>query len=90
MGSFVARHGMTSAQYQAELNSLIGQGYRLAGGSGYGVGSQALSAAIWDKAAGPAWEAHDGDDQNRPSQLVGQGVIDSFVASVTWPGDDLF
>ena len=90
MGSFVARHGMTSAEYQAAFSSLIGQGNRLVGGSGYGVGSQALSAAVWDKAAGSAWEARDGDDQTRLSQLVGQGVIDSFVASVTWPGDDLF
>jgi hypothetical protein len=88
MGSFVARHGMTSAQYQAELNSLIGQGDRLAGGRGYGVGSQALYAAVWDKAAGPSWEAH--EDQTRLSQLVGQGVLDSFVASHAWPGYDLF
>jgi len=90
MGSFVARHGMTSAQYQAAFSSLIGQGNRLVEGSRYGVGSQALSAAIWDKAAGPAWEAHDGDDHTRLSQLVGQGVVDSFVASVSWPGDDRF
>jgi CubicO group peptidase (beta-lactamase class C family) len=77
MGSFVARHGMTSAQYQAEFNSLVGQGYRLVEVSGYGVGSQALYAAIWDKAAGPAWEAHHGmtssDYQTRFNQLVGQG-----------------
>jgi len=90
MGSFVARHGMTSAQYQAEFSALIGQGNRLVEGRGYGVGSHALSAAIWDKAAGPSWEAHDGDDQTRLSELVGRDVIDSFVASVTWPGDDLF
>ena len=90
MGSFVARHGMTSAQYQAEFSSLIGQGNRFVAGKGYGVGSQTLSAAIWDRLAGPAWEAHDGDDQTRLSQLVGQGVIDSFVATVSWPGDDLF
>lgn len=89
MGSFVARRGLTSAQYQAELNALVGQGYRPAEAGSYGVGSQALSAAIWDKAAGLAWEAP-GDYETRLSQLVGQGVIDSFVASETWPGDDLF
>jgi hypothetical protein len=77
------------AQYQAEFSSLIAQGHRLVGGSGYGVGRQVLSAAIWDKAAA-AWEAHDGDDQTRLSELVGRDVIDSFVASVSWPGYDLF
>jgi hypothetical protein len=90
MGAFVARHGMTSAQYQAEFSSLIAQGNRLVEGNRYGVGSQTLSAAIWDKAAGPAWEAHHGDDQARLSELVGRDVIDSFVASLIWPGDDLF
>ena len=77
MGSFVARHGMTSARSQSEFNSLLGQGYRLVEVSGYGVGSQALYAAIWDKTAGPAWEAHHGmtssDYQTRFNQLVGQG-----------------
>jgi hypothetical protein len=90
MGSFAARNGMTSAQYQAEFSSLIAQGHRLVEGSGYGVGRQVLSAAIWDKAAGPAWEAHDGDHQTRLSELVGRDVIDSFVATVSWPGYDLF
>jgi len=77
MSSWVARHGMTSAQYQAEFNSLVGQGFRLSEVSGYGVGSQALYAAIWDKSPGPAWEAHHGMTaaayQAKFNDLVGQG-----------------
>src|SRR5262245_66587487 len=33
--AWVARHGLTSAQYQAEFDKLIGQGYRLVEVSGY-------------------------------------------------------
>ena len=35
--AWVARHGMTSAQYQSECNKYVGQGYRLTDVSGYGV-----------------------------------------------------
>ena len=60
MSAWVARHGMTSTQYQIQFNTLVGQGFRLSEVSGYGVGSHALYAAIWDKSTGPAWEAHHG------------------------------
>ena len=77
MSIWVARHGMTSGQYQAQFNSLVGQGFRLSEVSGYGVGSEALYAAIWDKSSGPAWEAHHGMTsaayQAKFNQLVGQG-----------------
>jgi Bacterial tandem repeat domain 1 len=32
-----ARHGMTSSQYQATFDKLVGQGYRLVNVSGYSV-----------------------------------------------------
>jgi hypothetical protein len=53
-----AHHRMTSDQYQAQFNELVGQGFRLTNISGYAVGSQDLYAAIWDKSCGRAWEAH--------------------------------
>src|ERR1700730_16103139 len=37
---WLARHGMTSAQYQAEFDKWTGQGFRLREVSGYGVGAQ--------------------------------------------------
>lgn len=48
-GAWVARHGMTSSQYQSEFNKYTGQGYRLLHVSGYSDGGQALYAAIWSK-----------------------------------------
>jgi CubicO group peptidase (beta-lactamase class C family) len=58
--AWVARHGLTSAQYQAEFNTLVGQGYRLIDVSGYAVGAEARYAAIFEKSAGPAWVARHG------------------------------
>src|SRR5580765_4100037 len=61
MGSaYVARHGLTSTQYQGQFDDLVKQGYRLREVSGYGVGNQALYAAIWDKSPSPAWVARHG------------------------------
>ena len=48
-GAWVARHGLTSTQYQAEFNKYTGQGYQLIDVSGYSNGSSARYAAIWQK-----------------------------------------
>jgi Bacterial tandem repeat domain 1/Matrixin len=58
--AWVARHGMTSAQYQAEFNKNVAQGYRLAQVSGYSVNGQQRYAAIWDKSGTSAWVARHG------------------------------
>jgi DNA-binding transcriptional regulator of glucitol operon len=55
-----ARHGLTSAQYQQEFNTLTQQGYRLVDVSGYEVGGQDHYAAIWEKSEAPAWQARHG------------------------------
>jgi hypothetical protein len=44
--AWVARHGLTSAQYQSEFDKLVKQGYRLVHVSGYGIGNQDFYAAI--------------------------------------------
>jgi hypothetical protein len=59
-GTWVARHGLTSAQYQAAFNQYVAQGYRLRTVSGYRVGTSTRFAAIFDKVAGPAWAARHG------------------------------
>lgn len=60
-GAWVARHGMTGAQYQSEFNNWVGQGYRLKHVSGYAVGNSARYAAIWVKTTdGIAWQARHG------------------------------
>jgi hypothetical protein len=58
---FVARHGLNSATYKKEFDSLVGQqGYRLKLVSGAQVSGQTLYAAIWQRTAGPDFVARYG------------------------------
>lgn len=75
---WVARHDLTSAQYQAAFNQFTGQGYVLDWVSGYFDGTEDLYAAIWRKPSStPAWQARNGltstDYQNTFNQLVAEG-----------------
>lgn len=54
---WVARHGMTGAEYQRQFDQWVGQGYRLTDVSGYNVNGTVRYAAIWEKSTGPAWVA---------------------------------
>jgi hypothetical protein len=58
--AWVARHGLTSAQYQEAFDDFVAQGYRLVDVSGYESGGQARYAAIWVQRQGPAWVARHG------------------------------
>ncbi|MEM1206755.1 MAG: hypothetical protein AAGN66_26205, partial [Acidobacteriota bacterium] len=60
VSAWVARHGMTSEQYQAAFTELGREGYRLVHIAGYGVGETAYYAAIWEQTSGPAWVARHG------------------------------
>jgi len=58
---WVARHGMTSAQYQSAFDTYVAQGYRLRWVSGYAQGNTDYYAAIWEKpSTNVAWVAHHG------------------------------
>ena len=58
---WVARHGLTPAQYQSAFEEFTGKGFRLVSVSGYDGGrGQARYAAVWKKQAGPAWAARHG------------------------------
>lgn len=58
---WVARHGLTPAQYQSAFEEFSGKGFRLVSVSGYDAGrGQARYAALWKKQAGPAWAARHG------------------------------
>ncbi|MFK0734334.1 MAG: hypothetical protein ACFKPT_01025 [Gloeotrichia echinulata GP01] len=87
--AWVARHGLTSAQYQATFDQLVGQGYRLVHVSGYSVNGQDRYAAIWDKSGSPAWVARHGltsaQYQANFDNFVGQGyqLVDVSGYSVT-------
>lgn len=56
---WVARHGLTSAQYQSAFEDFTGKGFRLKSISGYDSGG-ARYAALWSKAPGPAQAARHG------------------------------
>lgn len=76
--AWVARHGMTSTEYQNNFNTYVNQGYRLTHVSGYSLGSDARYAAIWEMLDdGIPWVAHHGmtssDYQTQFTTLVGQG-----------------
>ncbi|MCI0336676.1 MAG: serine hydrolase [Acidobacteria bacterium] len=90
----VARHGMTSAQYQAEFNKWTGQGFRLSLVEGYGVGNQAYYAAIWEKKPGPAMVARHGltsaEYQAEFNKWVNQGFRLIHVSGYTVSGDDRY
>ena len=58
--SWAARHGLTTAEYQAEFSRLVGLGYRLVDVSGYEAGGRARYAGIWERSTGPAWQARHG------------------------------
>ena len=92
--AYEARHGLTSAQYQAEFNKWKGEGYRLTLVEGYGVGSQTLYAAIWEKKNGPAYEARHGltaaQYQQEFNHWTGQGYRLTHVSGYTVGGDDRY
>jgi CubicO group peptidase (beta-lactamase class C family) len=77
-GPWIARHGLTSAQYQDAFNQFTAQGYMVDWVSGYFDGTQDLYAAIWRKPpSAPAWQARHGltsaDYQATFNQLVAEG-----------------
>jgi Bacterial tandem repeat domain 1 len=75
--AWVARHGLSSAQYQATFDDLVGKGYRLVRVSGYSVNGQDRYAAIWEKSGGSAWVARHGltsaQYQANFDKFVGEG-----------------
>jgi len=77
-GAWVARHGMTSSEYQSAFDTYTSQGYRLMHVSGYAIGNTAYYAAIWEQVANsPAWVARHGmtsdDYQSAFNTYISQG-----------------
>ncbi|MBT9317438.1 hypothetical protein [Leptothoe spongobia] len=76
--AWVARHGMTSSQYQARFDQYVADGYRLVDVSGYSVGNQARYAAIWEKRSGPAWVARHGMTSRQYQNAFDRYVADGY------------
>lgn len=93
-GQWVARHGMTSAGYQQEFNTHVGNGYRLKLVNGYAVGGQDRYAAIWEKLDGPAWVARHGMTSSGYQQEfnthVGAGHRLRWVSTYVVGGQDRY
>ncbi len=93
-GAWEARHGLTSAQYQATFDKLVGEGYRLVDVSGYDVNGQGRYAAIWVKSGGPAWQARHGltsaQYQATFDKLVGEGYRLVHVSGYAVNGQDRY
>jgi hypothetical protein len=92
---WVARHGLTSAQYQAAFNQFVSEGYLLDWVSGYFDGTQDLYAAIWRKPpSAPAWQARHGltsaEYQATFDQLVAQGYKPVVVSGYSDGAQDLY
>jgi V8-like Glu-specific endopeptidase len=91
---FIARHGLSAADYQAAFDQAIGQGFRLTCVSGYTVGGQDRYAAIWQQDGGPAFAARHGlsagDYQATFDELVGQGFRLTCVSGYTVGGEDRY
>ena len=92
--NWVARHGLSSADYQKAFDDFAKQGYRLRSISGYNSGGQDRYAAIWDKRAGPAWAARHGlsaaDYQKTFDDLAKQGYRLRQVSGYTVGGKERF
>jgi CubicO group peptidase (beta-lactamase class C family) len=52
---WIARHGMSGAEYQQAFDEQAAAGYRLVHVSGYDVAGRETYAAIWEQRPGPAW-----------------------------------
>ncbi len=59
--AWVARHGISAAQYQQEFDLYLNQGYRLVCVSAFSINGTSYYSAIWDSSSGqPAWASNHG------------------------------
>ncbi len=92
--AWVARHRMTSDEYQKQFDKFTGQGFRLIHINGYNYGGKVQFAAIWEKSAGPAWVARhnmtSGQYQAEFDKLTKDGYRLHQVSGYPGPGGDLY
>jgi hypothetical protein len=88
---WVARHNLTSQQYQADFDSLPKQGYRPVHIESYPTPEGTRYASIYVEAAGPPWLAyHDrspADHQANFNQRIAEGWVPTII-SVTPAGGE--
>lgn len=88
--AFVARHGITGAEYQAEFDRLVPQGFRPTCVSGANAGGDIRYAALFEQDSSVAWVARHGIDgatyQAEFDRLVPQGFRPRFVSPASVNG----
>jgi Beta-lactamase/Bacterial tandem repeat domain 1 len=72
---WVARHGLSAADYQAEFDNWTSQGYVLWRVSGYEIGAKDFYAAIWVRGPALTWMARHG-----LAEAQYQGEFDALLA----------
>ncbi|PSP51718.1 serine hydrolase [Halobacteriales archaeon QH_1_68_42] len=92
--AWVARHGLSSSEYQDEFEEHVGNGHRLVHVSGHGVDGRARYAAIWEKRGGPAWVArHDltaSQYEDADETFTGRGYRPAQVSAFSVDGEPRF
>ncbi|OKH35366.1 hypothetical protein NIES2101_37735 [Calothrix sp. HK-06] len=92
--AWVARHGMTSAQYQSEFDKLTAEKYRLVKISGYSLNGEDRYAAIWEKSSSGAWVARHSmssqEYQDEFERYFYQGYRPIWVNGYTVNGQDRY
>ena len=92
--AWVARHGLSAADYQTEFTKWTGQGYRLTIVSGYSVNNAARYAAMWEKTGNTAWQARHGltaqQYQDEFDRLFYQGYRPVWINGTTINGQDSY
>ncbi len=88
--AWVARHGLSGADYQAEFDRLVPQGFRPTCVSGANTGGEVRYAALFQQEGGINWVARHGIDgatyQSEFDRLVPQGFRPRFVSPASVGG----
>jgi murein DD-endopeptidase MepM/ murein hydrolase activator NlpD len=76
---WLARHGMSPAEYQTQFDAATKDGYRLTNLTTYVSGGSVTYAAIFDKIGGPAWRAYHGVNAQEHQQRFDEWTKGGFV-----------
>lgn len=75
---WIARYGLSAADYQRDFDSLVKHGYRLKLVSGYAVEGNARYAALWEKDSENSWVARHGMTSQAYQREFDQQVAEGY------------
>jgi hypothetical protein len=90
--AWLARHGLSAAEYQAQFDSATKDGFRLTNLTSYIHNGSVTYAAIFDKVGGPAWRAYHGIGKDEHQKRFDDWTKSGFVpvnVSITAAGGSL-